>query len=34
MEAINSVISDVMVNNTPVDEAISKGQAKLDALPL
>ncbi len=34
MEVINSVISDVMVNNTPVEEAISKGQAKLDALPL
>ena len=33
MEVINAVIADVMINNVPVEEAITKGQARLDLLP-
>mgnify|MGYP000131943619 CR=1 FL=1 len=33
VEVINSVIADVMINDAKIDDALARGQAKLDALP-
>jgi multiple sugar transport system substrate-binding protein len=33
MDVINTVIADVMINNAEIDDAVARGQARLDALP-